>query len=118
MILSNSLLISFIFTGRVLNRFSKDIDAIDHMLPIATREFLMNFFKLLASMAILIFKQPESFIWYLLISVLYYFITETYIKTARQLKRFESASRSPIYSHISEVFVGLATIRYEIKVQI
>ncbi|CAG2178209.1 unnamed protein product, partial [Oppiella nova] len=34
-----------------------------------------------------------------------------YIKTARDLKRFENMARSPIYNHMSTTLSGLATIR-------
>ena len=60
--------------GRIVNRFSKDIDAIDKSLPRAVREFLLAFLNLIASLSIILFKQPSSFIFYFLIFVIYYFI--------------------------------------------
>lgn len=45
------------------------------------------------------------------IGLIYYFIQRFYVATSRQLKRLESVSRSPIYSHFGETVSGVQAIR-------
>ena len=54
---------------------------------------------------------PELCAVILPMGLLFYFIQRVYISTARQLKRLESVSRSPIYSHFGETLNGASTIR-------
>ncbi len=45
------------------------------------------------------------------ITILFYILRHIYINTARSIKRVESLSTSPIYSHINATLQGLTTVR-------
>ncbi|XP_045534711.1 multidrug resistance-associated protein 1 isoform X2 [Papilio machaon] len=97
--------------GRVLNRFSKDIDVLDNVLPMTLRGWTSCFFSVLGTLFVISFSTPIFMSVILPIGLLYYVIQRFYVATSRQLKRLESVSRSPIYSHFGESITGATTIR-------
>ncbi|XP_063822466.1 multidrug resistance-associated protein 1 isoform X1 [Ostrinia nubilalis] len=97
--------------GRVLNRFSKDVDVLDNVLPMTLRGWTSCFFAVLGTLFVISFSTPIFLAVILPIGVVYYIIQRFYVATSRQLKRLESVSRSPIYSHFGESITGASTIR-------
>ncbi|NWY90232.1 MRP3 protein, partial [Loxia curvirostra] len=98
-------------TGRIINRFSKDIYIIDEVIPPAILMFLGTFFTSLSTMIVIIASTPLFAVVIVPLAVLYFFVQRFYVTTSRQLKRLESVSRSPIYSHFSETVSGASVIR-------
>eukprot|EP00835_Amoeboradix_gromovi_P004157 NODE_308_length_11287_cov_0.209778.p1 type:complete len:1191 gc:universal NODE_308_length_11287_cov_0.209778:1986-5558(+) len=97
--------------GRILNRFSKDQDALDSQLPQSLRSFLTTFFTTIFSFAYMIVVTPLLAAPLVLLLVAYYFIQDFYRCTSRELKRIDAISKSPVYSLIGESMNGLSTIR-------
>ncbi|XP_052866595.1 multidrug resistance-associated protein 1 isoform X2 [Anopheles cruzii] len=97
--------------GRILNRFSKDIDTTDSDLPATLRAWSACFFGVVATLVVICISTPIFAAVILPIGVLYYAVQRFYVATSRQLKRLESVSRSPIYSHFGETIQGVQTIR-------
>uniref|UniRef100_A0A8C6XH06 ABC-type glutathione-S-conjugate transporter n=1 Tax=Naja naja TaxID=35670 RepID=A0A8C6XH06_NAJNA len=98
-------------TGRIINRFSKDIYVIDEVIPPTILMFLGTFFNSVSTMIVIIASTPLFAVVIIPLAVLYYFAQRFYVATSRQLKRLESVSRSPIYSHFSETVTGASVIR-------
>ncbi|XP_054711811.1 multidrug resistance-associated protein 1-like [Uloborus diversus] len=97
--------------GRIVNRFAKDIDTIDVTIPMTIRSWLSCFLQVVATLIVISIQTPKFMIVVLPVSIIYYFIQRFYVSTSRQLKRLESITKSPIYSHFSETLTGVSTIR-------
>lgn len=102
--------------GRIMNRFSKDVDTVDHVLPMSIRMWLMMFFGVASIFIVISISTPLFLAVMIPLAVGYYVIQIFYVATSRQLKRIESVTRSPIYSHFGETITGQSTIRaYEVQ---
>ncbi|KAN0028502.1 hypothetical protein ACTFIV_010347 [Dictyostelium citrinum] len=98
-------------SGRILNRFSKDISDVDLLLFDLFSDVLYCGSTVLVSICIMIYISPLIILPFLLLIGIYYFIQRLYTESSRELKRLESISRSPIFSLLSETCNGLITIR-------
>lgn len=97
--------------GRIMNRFSKDVDIVDLTLPAAVRMWISFFFNVIAVLVVISISTPIFMSVIVPLGIFYYFVQTFYIATSRQLKRVESVTRSPIYSHFGESVTGQPTIR-------
>ncbi|GLV32342.1 Multidrug-Resistance like Protein 1 [Carabus blaptoides fortunei] len=97
--------------GRLLARFSKDIDVLDTGLPQQISDTIYCCFEVVATLFVISYTTPIFVAVIVPIGFVYYFIQRFYVASSRQLKRLESVSRSPIYSHFGESVTGTQTIR-------
>uniref|UniRef100_A0A8C4I3Q8 ATP-binding cassette, sub-family C (CFTR/MRP), member 3 n=1 Tax=Dicentrarchus labrax TaxID=13489 RepID=A0A8C4I3Q8_DICLA len=97
--------------GRIINRFSKDIYVIDEALPATVLMLLGTAFMSLSTMIVIVSSTPIFLVVIVPLALIYIFVQRFYVATSRQLKRLESVSRSPIYSHFSETVTGCSVIR-------
>ncbi|NXD83167.1 MRP1 protein, partial [Halcyon senegalensis] len=97
--------------GNLLNRFSREMDAIDSVIPDKLKSLLGFLFNLVEIYLVIIVATPKAAMAIVPLTVLYAAFQHFYVITSCQLRRIEAASRSPIYSHISETFQGSSVIR-------
>ncbi|KAF8623627.1 hypothetical protein AX17_007328 [Amanita inopinata Kibby_2008] len=97
--------------GRIMNRFSKDIDTIDNMLGDSLRMFAATVSSILGAVILISIVLPWFLIGVACILVVYIWAAIFYRASARELKRLDAILRSSLYSHFSESLSGLATIR-------
>ncbi|ODV60478.1 uncharacterized protein ASCRUDRAFT_76455 [Ascoidea rubescens DSM 1968] len=97
--------------GRILNRFTEDINKIDEVIPRSFESFFVCFIGAVFILGVIGFNLPSTLIFMGVLSLVYYYYQIYYIATSRETKRLSSTSRSPIYSHMQESLDGLETIR-------
>ncbi|KAJ1534422.1 Multidrug resistance-associated protein 4 [Nowakowskiella sp. JEL0078] len=97
--------------GRLMNRFSKDINLVDEMLPGTFFDFAQSSFMVLGTLILSVIVIPWVIIAIPVITILFYFIRRYFMSTSRQIKRIESITRSPVYSSFPATLEGLSTIR-------
>ena len=97
--------------GRILNRFGKDVDVLDSTMPFILRGWISCLLSVVATFLVIIVTTPLAILPIFLVLGGYYFVQRIYVSASRQLKRLESTSRSPIYSHFGETINGASVIR-------
>ncbi|EQC32279.1 hypothetical protein SDRG_10027 [Saprolegnia diclina VS20] len=97
--------------GRILNRFSSDLDQVDGQLPFFGLMTLQFLFQILAIVVVCAISSPFILLVYLPLALLFYKIQVYYNKTSAELKRMDSTTRSPVLNVIAETINGLSTIR-------
>ncbi|KAI5120846.1 hypothetical protein M0805_007033 [Coniferiporia weirii] len=97
--------------GRILNRFTTDMDVVDWTLQQSARAALTGSFTFIASFLFIIYVIPQCAPFAIVIAWLYVRIAPRYIQAARDLRRLESVSLSPAFAGFDELLRGITHIR-------
>ena len=80
-------------SGRILNRFSKDMGAIDELLPKAILDAGQLILTMVGSLVLTCLVNAYFLIPIIIIASIFYFIRKIYIKTSKNIKRLEGMSK-------------------------
>nr|APD26530.1 ATP-binding cassette transporter subfamily C member 1 X7 protein [Brachionus koreanus] len=97
--------------GRIVNRFTKDVEATEESIPYSIKSLIECSLSLLSTVTIISTSTPIFLLALLPISIFYIFVQRYFVPSNRQLKRLQAATKSPIFSHFSECQAGVSTIR-------
>uniref|UniRef100_A0A672ZSZ0 Cystic fibrosis transmembrane conductance regulator n=1 Tax=Sphaeramia orbicularis TaxID=375764 RepID=A0A672ZSZ0_9TELE len=97
--------------GRILNRFSKDIGMLDSNMPWTFVDFIQVFLQILGVICVAASVIPLILVPVIPLLGVFLWLRRYFLRTSRDIKRLESTTRSPVFSHLSSSLQGLWTIR-------
>uniref|UniRef100_A0A8C3X7S2 Multidrug resistance-associated protein 1 n=1 Tax=Catagonus wagneri TaxID=51154 RepID=A0A8C3X7S2_9CETA len=97
--------------GRIVNRFAGDISTVDDTLPMSFRSWILCFLSIISTLVMICLATPVFIVVIIPLGIIYVSVQIFYVATSRQLRRLDSVTRSPIYTHFSETVSGLSVIR-------
>jgi ATP-binding cassette subfamily C (CFTR/MRP) protein 4 len=98
-------------TGRILNRFSRDMNIVDEIMPMVLFDFIQSALLCFSAFLLVFIAVPYMLcILPPLIFIIVKFRTR-YVASCMEVKRIEAVLRSPIYANFSATLEGLVTLR-------
>ncbi|TYJ55637.1 hypothetical protein B9479_003669 [Cryptococcus floricola] len=97
--------------GRIINRFSRDVEVVDSYLNGALRTVMLYLASLIGAIGVVAFIVPWFLVPAAIISYLYYQYSLLYLRVGRSLRRLEATLKSPIFSGFAELLDGVISVR-------
>ncbi|KAI0696160.1 multidrug resistance-associated ABC transporter [Cytidiella melzeri] len=97
--------------GRMLNRFSKDVETVDSSLSGTLQTVNSSLANFAASVITVVVIFPLFIFPAVVIGFIYRQLAIGYLNTGRDLRRMESNTRSPIFANFGELLEGIVTVR-------
>jgi ATP-binding cassette, subfamily C (CFTR/MRP), member 4 len=97
--------------GRIINRFTKDVTALDEQLPQTFFDFIQRSFMIIGTLTIAALVVPYVLLILPFLLAAFLYFRSLYITSSRQMKRMDAITRSPIFNNFSVALEGKTTIR-------
>jgi ATP-binding cassette subfamily C (CFTR/MRP) protein 1 len=97
--------------GRIISRFTKDMESIDQQLPGQLGMLWMCIFFIFGTLGAIVFATPWFALVCIPVGIVYVRVMNYFRNVSRETKRFDAITRSPIFAHFSETLGGLSVIR-------
>jgi len=97
--------------GRILNRFSKDINEVDSDLPMHFTNFSQQALEVLGYLVVILVSMPYTALPCILVLPLLYYLQKYFRYSSSDMKRLGQITHTPILAQFSETLIGLDTIR-------
>lgn len=97
--------------GRITQRFTKDLNALDMVLPPIIITLYQVMFDAFGTVLVVAIVSPLFLFALPFMVVVYLKVKTIYVRTSRELKNLDSISLSPVFSQFSEASDGCVSIR-------
>ncbi|KAK7018259.1 P-loop containing nucleoside triphosphate hydrolase protein [Favolaschia claudopus] len=97
--------------GKILNRFSQDIQVADREFPFSFLNFAFNILGIFGTFAFIAIATPLLVFALPFLAVIAIIFLRFYLATSKQFRRLESASKTPLYTLFGTTVSGLITVR-------
>ncbi|KAK7794349.1 hypothetical protein R5R35_011282 [Gryllus longicercus] len=98
-------------SGRILNRFSKDMGTCDEQLPISMLDATQIILQVVGAVTVSAVVNQWLLIPVAVLAVIFWGIRIIYLRTSQNIKRLEGIAKSPVFSHLHATLQGLTTVR-------
>jgi ATP-binding cassette, subfamily C (CFTR/MRP), member 1 len=98
-------------SGRVINRFSRDTEILDSVLPMSLMQLAASASSYIGTLILIAIVTGWFALVLPILTLAYFTIQRYYMPGAREMQRLESVTRSPIYTGFGEAVQGITTIR-------
>lgn len=97
--------------GRLLNRFSKDVETVDSELPDAMSDSILGVLMTLTRVIMLAVAAPLFLVALPFLVMAYAAVAKYYRASSREIRRINSITKSPLQSKVTDMLDGLASVR-------
>ncbi|KAG2378904.1 hypothetical protein C9374_008052 [Naegleria lovaniensis] len=97
--------------GRILNRFTQDLNATDSEMLFTLANGINTFLNIVLTLVLIAIVTPLFLLVAFPVAVAFYIIQAYYRTASRDIRRLESISKSPVLSHFSSCLNGINTIK-------
>ncbi|MCL4122191.1 UNVERIFIED_CONTAM: hypothetical protein GTU68_014480, partial [Idotea baltica] len=98
-------------TGRILNRFSRDMDEVDVRLPFFLEFVLQGLLSVIAQILMVCVIFPIFVVPFVFVAALFIWIDYFLNSGVKELKRLDNTLKSPVIQHLAASVSGLSVIR-------
>lgn len=79
-------------SGRIINRFSKDLGLVDEILPFTMIDLIQIFFQMFGMVVVVATINYYFLIPVMIIGIIFYYLRDFYLKSSMDIKRIEATS--------------------------